>query len=1171
MCIPAFSQVSTGRISGTVTDQSGAVVAGATVTVLDVARGVQRVLMTDSAGTYSASNLIPGSFEVKVEANGFNTYDRKDIAVGVGQEEHVDVSLQAGSQQQTVTVTSEAPMVNTANAQLEGDIDNEAVSDLPINGRQYRTLLATVPGLVATPGTGNNKEMGFEGTRPENLVYLIDGVYSVNPHAGTPTVGGNTAGGGPDQSTILPADAIQEVNVIGNPKAEYGWKPGAQINIGLKSGTNSIHGTAFAFGRDSVTDAKNPFLSATQPKATAQLEQYGFSIGGPIKKDKLFYFGSYEAQHFQVGSPKIVNEPTTASLGGDVTNSFPDAIAAMLKGNNALSQVSLNLAGCPSVATLKALPVATSTAAQLSGMISCNTANGLFVNNTGSRSFADTVDDVGGSKNVIAKVDYHLNEHNSLNAEFYYGSGNMYYPGTAALTPYWDVYDPTTADLVRGVWIWTPNSTWLNEARLGYDRSGLNSYPADCVGAGGPNYQTQFGFISGVANHPTEFYGPCSFPILTISQFSALSSAASSPSLLTYGSYDASDVVSYTHGKHQFKFGFNFRRASGLTATFTAGKGSVTFGTAGVNAFTGATPLEDFLNGDPSVGSLLNGDPLVDLTFYAYAAFFQDDFRITPKLTLNLGLRWEGDPPIWAGQNKAGAFDPTSSTGLRQQTSSSAIYNGDYANWAPRLGLAYDVTGKGTTVVRASGGISYDTTPYFLELINSAFIQEVPTGFTLFNANGSIRPSTGTINVGTVNYTNKQLLPNWGLNIPLFPPGTPSCSNGIITPPAGFDPAPCQVEVIAPNFRLGRVYNWLLAVQHAITNNTSVTVSYVGNHGSHLGGTVDVNQPILGTTGSANEQVRRPYYSQFPYIGQIGQIESEENSSYNALVVTATQRITKGLSFTGNYTWAHDLEQTPFETGLVMDSTHPGRDKGNGAFDTRHRVTFTGTYLLPGLKSPGQMLEGWGVTANLNFFTGFPWNAVDSTSDFSGTAEANDRWTLAGTPGDFVSGMRTPIPCFGVTGSLFGKAANCTHVATLAAMPAACLTAAASEATNPSVPGSSGTTSLANDGCYMMGNSVIVPPAQGTFGTMAKDALRTPTFLQLDFAVTKEWRIKERLTVQFRTEAYNILNSIHYAAPALNPASPTNFGESLSTPDIANPVIGSGGPRKIQFGLKLIL
>ena len=1130
---------------------------GATVTVLDVERNVPRVLTTDSAGAYSASNLIPGKFTVRVEATGFNTVDRKDVEVGVGQETRVDLALQPGSQSQTVTVTGEAPMVNTSNAQLEGDIDNQTVSDLPINGRQYRTLLATVPGLVSTPGTGNNKEMGFEGTRPENLVYLIDGVYSVNPHAGTPTVGGNTAGGGPDQSTILPADAIQEVNVIGNPKAEYGWKPGAQINIGLKSGTNELHGTAFAFGRDGATDAKNPFLTAAQAKASAELEQYGFSIGGPIKKDKVFYFGSYEAQHFNIGTPKGVNEPTTSSLGGDATNSFPDAIAAMIKNGTPLSPVSLNLAGC--------------TAAGV-----CNANNGLFANSAASRTFTDTLYDIGGSKNVIAKVDYHLNEKNSLNAEFYYGSGNMYYPG-AAVASYWDVYDPTTADLARGVWIWTPNSTWLNEARIGYDRSGLNSYPADCVGAGGPNYQSAYGFISGVQNHPNEFYGPCSFPTLTISLFTALGTAASAPSLLTYGSYEASDVVSYTHGKHLFKFGFDFRKTSGLTATYTQGRGSVNFGTAGVSAFAGATPLEDFLAGDPSTGSLLSGDPLVNLSFKAYGAFFQDDFRVTSKLTLNLGLRWEGDPPIWAGNNEAGAFDPTSSTGLRQQTSSRAIYNGDYLNWAPRIGLAYDLTGKGTTVVRASGGITYDTTPYFLELINSAFIQEVPTDFTLFNPNGSIRPSTGTISVGTVNYTNTQLKPNWGLNTPLYPPSSPSCSNGLApttTPyPAGFNPAPCQVEVIDPNFRMGRVYNWILAIQHAFTNSNSLTVSYVGNHGSHLGGTVDLNQPVPGTSGSANEQVRRPYYSQFPYLGQIGQIESEENSSYNSLIATMTQRVTKGLNFTANYAWAHSIEQTPFETGLVMDSTHPQLDKGNGAFDTRNRVTLTGNYDLPGIKSPGQMLQGWGVTTNLNLFTGFPWNAADTTnsSDYSGTAEGGDRWTLVGNPGDFKAGAAAPIPCWGVTGptaSTFSKAANCTKVPTIASMPAACVSAAAAEATNPTVAGSSGTASLTSAGCYMMGNSVIVPPAQGTFGTMAKDALRVPTFVQWDMAITKDWKIKERLTTQFRAEFYNVLNNTHYAAPSLNPTSPANFGQSQSTPEIANPVIGSGSPRKIQFGLK---
>lgn len=1201
-CIPAYSQVNLGRISGTVTDQTGGAVAGATVTVLDVARGVPRVLTTDNAGAYSAPNLIPGAFTVRVEAAGFNILERKDVTVGVGQETRVDLSLQPGSQQQTVTVTGEAPLVNTSNAQLEGDISTDAVSDLPINGRQYRTLLATVPGLVATPGTGNNKEMGFEGTRPENLVYLIDGVYSVNPHAGTPTVGGNTAGGGPDQSTILPVDAIQEVNVIGNPNAEYGWKPGAQINIGLKSGTNELHGTAFAFGRDGVTDAKNPFLTAAQPKAAAELEQYGFSIGGPIKKDKLFYFGSYEAQHFSIGTPKGVNEPTTASLvssslaSGDSTNSFPDAIADVLKNHatTALSQLSLNMAGCPTVATLNALPITTSTTAQLAGMISCNAADGLFVNSAGSRTFTDTLTDSGGSKNVIAKVDYHLNEHNSLNAEFYYGNGSMYYPGSA-VSQYWAVNDPTTADLIRGVWIWTPNSTWLNEARFGYDRSGLNSYPGDCAGAGAtaPNYQSAFGFVSGVQNHPTEFYGPCSFPNLTISQFTALGTAASAPSLLTYGSYEASDVVSYTRGKHLFKFGFDFRKTSGLTATFTQGRGSVTFGTAGVNAFappfaptnTGtATPLEDFLGGAASTASVLNGDPLVNLSFKAYGAFFQDDFRITSKLTLNLGLRWEGDPPIWAGNNQAGAFDPTSSTGMRQQTSGRAIYNGDYINFAPRIGIAYDLTGKGTTVIRASGGITYDTTPYFLELINSAFIQEVPTNFTLFNPDGSMRPNTGTISVGQVNYNSSQLKPNWGVNSSLFPASTPSCSNGIPNAaiPTTFNPAPCLVAVIDPNFRMGRVYNWLAALQHAFTNNTSMTISYVGNHGSHLGGTVDLNQPTLGPLGTGSgatstaaiEQQRRPYYNQFPYLGQITSIESSENSSYNSLIVTVAQRVTKGLGFTANYALAHSIEQTPFETGLVMDSTHPNLDRGDGAFDTRHRLTLTGSYDIPGVKSPGQMLEGWGVDTNLNMFTGFPWNAVDTTSDYSGTAEANDRWTLVGNPKDFKAGAVTPIPCWGVNApvvSSFAKAANCTKVGSIGLMPEACIFAATNEPIHSSVPGSSGMTSLASAGCYIMGNSVIVPPAQGTFGSMAKDALRVPAFIQWDLAMRKEWKIKERLTTQFRAEFYNVLNNTHYAAPTTasgSPASPSNFGTSLSTPETANPVIGTGSPRKVQFALK---
>lgn len=327
--VPVFAQANYGRIDGTITDQTGGAIVGSTVTVTDVQRGVSRTLVSDSAGAYSAPNLIPGTYTVRAEFKGFSTVDRQDILLETGKDVRVDLSLQPGEQTQTVTVTGEPPAVDTTNAQLSGTIENQAIADLPINGRQYRTLLTLTPGMLATPGTANNKQMGYNNTRPEDLVYLLDGLYSVNPHAGTPTIGGNTAGGGPDQSTILPVDAIQEINVVGNPKAEYGWKPGAQVILGLKSGTNGLHGTAFAFGRDDAFDAKNPFLSPTQPKAAEELEQFGGSIGGPIKKDKLFYFGSYEGQRFLVGTPKQIQEPTTAP-GFGTGSSFPDAISDMV-------------------------------------------------------------------------------------------------------------------------------------------------------------------------------------------------------------------------------------------------------------------------------------------------------------------------------------------------------------------------------------------------------------------------------------------------------------------------------------------------------------------------------------------------------------------------------------------------------------------------------------------------------------------------------------------------------------------------------------------------------------------------------------------------------------------------------------------------------------------------
>lgn len=312
-CTPAFSQSNYGRVFGGISDQTGGAIVGATVTVLDVARGVPRVLTTDGAGEYSAPSLIPGTYTVRVEASGFRTTERTGILVAVGQDVRVDLSLQPGEQTQTITVSGEAPEINTTNATLGGDIQQNTLNELPINGRSYVKLLAYHPGIVETPG-GGSPNWSSNGTRQMAQNWMLDGVDNNDNYAAVgPIIGGSQ---GFNEVTILPVDSIQEVNVIENPKAEFGWREGAQVNVGLKSGTNNIHGSGYAFGRTGALDARNAFLSPQQPKAFDDLEQFGASIGGPIKKDRLFYFGNYEGQRFTVGSPESTTVPSSLSGAG---------------------------------------------------------------------------------------------------------------------------------------------------------------------------------------------------------------------------------------------------------------------------------------------------------------------------------------------------------------------------------------------------------------------------------------------------------------------------------------------------------------------------------------------------------------------------------------------------------------------------------------------------------------------------------------------------------------------------------------------------------------------------------------------------------------------------------------------------------------------------------------
>src|ERR1700688_873711 len=352
--ISAQGQSTAGRILGTLTDQSGAAVAAGKVMVTDVQRGTSRSLTTDESGAYTAPDLPPGTYKIHVQARGFKSVERPDVQIEVATDVRADFSLQPGQVTETVTITEEVPLVNTTSATLGGTLSNKEINDLPLNGRNYENLLQLRPGVMRYPG-GGFSTTSTNGLRAEDNAYFVEGLFNSEPFSGQGIING--AGIAGDSATILPIDAIQEFNVQENPSAEYGWKPGAVVNVGLKSGTNTIHGSAFAFGRDGAMDARNYFNQSPAPKNPRTLEQFGGSFGGAIIKAKAFFLGSYEGQRDDIGHSYNVSTPSMVALStpatpncttaaGDCGNSIPNAIADLVANHVPISAASQLISGC---------------------------------------------------------------------------------------------------------------------------------------------------------------------------------------------------------------------------------------------------------------------------------------------------------------------------------------------------------------------------------------------------------------------------------------------------------------------------------------------------------------------------------------------------------------------------------------------------------------------------------------------------------------------------------------------------------------------------------------------------------------------------------------------------------------------------------------------------------
>ena len=1228
ICAPLFSQGNLGRITGTITDQSGGVIAGATVTVKDLARGVSRTLTTGDSGEYNAPNLLPGSYAVRAEAKGFKATEQQNILLEVGKEIRVDLSLQPGEVSQTITITEAPPMVETTNATLGGTLSNETINDLPLNGRNYINLLTLRPGMNVYAG-GGSFTRSANGTRAEDIGYLIDGLRNDDSFTGSSVLNAAIPAG--DSSTSLPIDAIQEFNTEQNPKAEFGWKPGAIVNAGLKSGTNTIHGTAFAFGRDTALDARNFFnhpglLQCPDPctKAPIGLEQFGASFGGAVKKDKLFYFVNYEGQRYNVADSLIATPPTTVAIpGGDPVHSLVDACNAV--GFGKVSALSAQIAGLNSDCSVKPTNFTP-------GM-----NESLFPTNTNPSG--DVLGMVSTSKqdNGVAKVDYHMNDHNSFAGMYFRGVGGGTWHDQA-----WEVgvpgsgQSPWLSDLWgyiqvgSGSWTWTPTSTFVNEFRVGY-----SYYSQPSVSNDSTVNPLAYGINTGVTD-PREF----GFPLIQINQLNGATFKLGG-NWPKYNGPDGSlqilEHISILRGKHAFKFGGEFIRDTSNPFVTMNAKGLIRF-----------HDLESFLAGNVFSGSLIQaGDPQRYLHDYSYAGFAQDDWRITPKLMLNLGVRYELTTVLKDRDNKLGNFDPNSPTGFVQVGIGGlkSPYNGDHNNFSPRVGFAWDIRGDGKTVIRGGGSVMYEEIPLIslTAVGNQLGLNQIPTGATEIFCPGDLLPggcvsgSTQTMragpgNMGALNVgvdagalsTGWQAQTadcvNWGNYAcgSVFPQsvfqltcgdGQPTSVTGAATP----NPAPCNIEAVDRNLRTPYISTWTLTVQRAITNDLSLEVAYVGNHGTKLLGFNDINRPPLGATypgfGSADPTVnevlscntpgnpggfpcspgdvlpnvglwqpQRPLFSKFPYIGEVDRLSNQDKSNYNGLQVTLTQRPTHGLSFLAGYTYSH-----AFDTGsnnfndiqLPPDNSHPTRGiYGQSLFDIRHRFTLSTTYAIPGVKKLGQLLQGWEINSVLTLQSASPWGMQDFSDDFSGNNQVNELntygqpWNFVGNTADFKTGKAVPFPCWSFSGALPGPC-NITGVNA----PAACMSAA-------TALGVGAVSTLTSVGCYVSpnGRSVLIPPALGTIGNAGRNIFPDLGFKDWDLSVVKETRIKERLTAQFRAEFFNVLNHPNFSDPngpanaGFNDPSAGNFGCGCNTPDQAapNPVLGTGGARSIQLGLKLI-
>ena len=1109
----AAAQQITGNIRGTVVDPSGAIVQGAAVTVRQTETGLTRTAVSDRQGEYVLVELPIGHYTLEVRAKGFEKYLQQGISLEVNETASVAIHLRVGAESQQVEVQADAALVQSTVSSLGETVMEREILDLPLDGRNFSQLGLLQPGVVPlTPGlleaggpARQNQGYAVDGQRPESNNFMIDGADNVSAV---------------DGGFVLkpPIDAIAEFKILShNANAEFGRNTGSTTNIVTRSGSNSFHGAAWEFLRNDAMDSSDYFTHSVQP---LKQNQFGATFGGPIIKDKTFFFGYYEGFRNRQGETVPATVPSVAERAGNfgqLCTSIPgDAFVGGICTNTTTNTPDfngqlLNFAMGPAP-----VPIPNN---QLTSIdpVAANVLPFFPLPNVGTNGFIATQTLVENNNQFGVRLDHYLSPADALNFRYMYSSGPTTDPlsPVGANVPGFPVgeYDRAQNFVAQETHIFSP--TIIGVARFSFLR---NIFLLD------EHLNHESPAELGFQYAPTlpSAAGP---PFIQVGGYASVGDPITGPRNTYQNTFDLSGSLSWIHGRHELKFGGGYRRDQINALQGIASNGFFVFAN-----FPYSDGFASFLAGNPVVFLQGGGNFDREIRDRAVDAYGQDTYKVNSRLTLNLGLRYELPFPPTENNNEVNLFVPGAQSTVVPNAPPGLLYPGDRGvpagliptqktAFAPRFGLAWDPRGDAKTVVSAAYGIFYE--PFYT---------------------GEGGPLQDPVSAPPYLKTQQISFPVNSFANPFYTPN----------PFGQAFPEPMTLLVVARNLHLPYAQDWNLNIQRSFGQDWLFQIGYVGTNGVRLPRFIEGNPavfvPGVDTTSTGcsvanpcpisteNNVNQRRLYSGCTLASpnnciysSVGEIASIANSSYNALQTSLRKRFGHGLSFLASYTWSHSIDDVSSfnitgsasqpvagENDLAQNPFDLAAERGRSMFDSHHRFVLSYQWELPFLRRSnswyGHLLGNWQLNGIVTAMSGGPFTVFDS-NDVSLQGQAPEitgfsanRPNLIGNPN---TGPRTPQEWFNV--SAFQQ---------------------------------------------------LQPDPLGrfeVFGNEGRNVVQGPGYVNWDASAFKNIRLTESKELQFRGELFNLLNHTNFRLPVSDIESPT-FGQIQS--DV--------GPRVIQVALKFL-